>query len=205
MRLPQQWLSVLSVNSIFLLNLGFPLLTLPPTLHRGEVIAQTDPNVEALRLYRQGVELFDQGTAESKKQAIVVWEKALQLYQQAGNKAREAGTLVWIGFVYNALGDKQRAIDFYNQSLLLRRQEGNKAGEAATLTGICSCLQTRTPMLACQDNFLLTLGVLATFDALDRGASFYTIAIASRILCDRSLPQCSFKQGRTFERRLGDK
>ncbi len=90
MRLPQQWLSILSVNSIFLLNLGFPLLTLPPTLHRGEVIAQTNPNVEAERLLQQGFELFQQGTAESYKQAIVVWEKALQLYQQAGNLEGQA-------------------------------------------------------------------------------------------------------------------
>ncbi|WP_458368100.1 CHAT domain-containing protein [Limnoraphis robusta] len=136
MRLPQQWLSILSVNSIFLLNLGFPLLTLPPTLHRGEVIAQTDPNAEAERLFNQGLELFQQGTAESKKQAIIVWEKALQLYQQAGNLQRQAITLNNIGKLYSDLGDKQQALSFYNQSLPLSRQVGDKAGEAATLNNL---------------------------------------------------------------------
>jgi CHAT domain-containing protein/Tfp pilus assembly protein PilF len=136
MRLPKQWLSILSVNSIFLFNLGFPLLTLPTILHRGEVIAQTDPNAEADRLLRQGVELFQQGTAESKKQAIVAWEKALQLYQQAGNLQRQAVILNNIGAVYNGLGENQKALDYYNQSLPLRRQVGDKAGEANTLTSI---------------------------------------------------------------------
>ncbi|ERT05492.1 TPR repeat family protein [Lyngbya aestuarii BL J] len=136
MRLPQQWLSILSVNSIFLLNLGFPLLTLPTTLHRGEVIAQTDPNVEAERLLMQGVELFRQGTAESKKQAIVAWEKALQLYQQGGNLVGQAASLSGLGRIYSDLGDKQQALDYYNQSLPLWRQVGDKAGEATTLNNI---------------------------------------------------------------------
>ena len=136
MRLPQQWLSVLSVNSIFLLNLGFPLLTLPPTLHRGEVIAQTDPNAEAERLYKQGVELFQQGTAESKKQAIVALEKALQLYQQTGNLEGQATILFGLGRISDDLGDKQTALSFYNQSLPLTRWVGDKAGEALTLNNI---------------------------------------------------------------------
>ncbi|MEB3281297.1 MAG: CHAT domain-containing tetratricopeptide repeat protein [Lyngbya sp.] len=136
MRLPQQWLSVLSVNSIFLLNLGFPLLTLPTTLHRGEVIAQTDPNAEANRLFNQGVELFQQGTAESYKQAIVALEKALQLYSQAGNLRGQAASLLGLGTISDLLGDKQKALDFYNQSLPLSRQVGDKAGEARTLNNI---------------------------------------------------------------------
>ncbi len=136
MRLPQQWLSILSVNSIFLLNLGFPLLTLPQTLHRGEAIAQTDPNAEAERLYNQGFELFQQGTAESYKQAIVAWEKALQLYQQTRNLGGQANSLLGLGRIYDLLGDKQQALEFYNQSLPLRRQVGDKAGEAVTLTNI---------------------------------------------------------------------
>ncbi|ERT05964.1 TPR repeat family protein [Lyngbya aestuarii BL J] len=136
MRLPQQWLSILSVNSIFLLNLGFPLLTLPITLHRGEVIAQTDPNAEALRLYRQGVELFQQGTAESYQQAIVVLEKALQLYQQAGNLEGQAWSLLGLGRISDLLGDKQQALEFYNQSLPLSRQVGDIAEEANTLRNL---------------------------------------------------------------------
>ncbi|MGB3192585.1 MAG: tetratricopeptide repeat protein, partial [Limnoraphis sp.] len=136
MRLPQLWLSILSVNSIFLLNLGFPLLTLPPTLHRGEVIAQTDPNAEALRLLQQGLELFQQGTAESLRQAIPLYEKALQLYQQAGNLQGQAVSLLGLGRISDLLGDKQQALSFYNQSLPLLRQLGNKAAEATTLNNI---------------------------------------------------------------------
>ncbi len=136
MRLPKQWLSVLSINSIFLFNLGFPLLTLPTTLHRGEVIAQTDPNAEAERLLNQGFELFQQGTAESYKQAIPVWEKALQLYQQAENLEGQAISLLLLGRIYDDLGDKQTALSYYNQSLPVWRQLGDKEGVAITLNNI---------------------------------------------------------------------
>jgi tetratricopeptide (TPR) repeat protein len=136
MRLPKQWLSVLSVNSIFLFNLGFPLLTLSTTLHRGEVIAQTDPNAEADRLLKQGLELFQQGTAESLKQAIVVLEKALQLYKQAGNLQGQANSLLGLGRISDLLGDKQQALDYYNQSLPLSQQLGDKKREAITLDNI---------------------------------------------------------------------
>ncbi|MGB3401339.1 MAG: CHAT domain-containing tetratricopeptide repeat protein [Microcoleaceae cyanobacterium] len=136
MRLPKQWLSILSVNSIFLFNLGFPLLTLPTILHRGEVIAQTDPNTEAEGLFRQGYELFQQGTAESYKRAIVVLEKALQLYQQAENLEGQAVSLFVLGRIYSDLGDKQQALEYYNQSLPLWQQVGDKKGEAVTLNNI---------------------------------------------------------------------
>jgi tetratricopeptide (TPR) repeat protein len=133
MRLPKQWLSILSVNSIFLFNLGFPLLTLPTILHRGEVIAQTDPNAEADRLYDRGVELFQQGTAESYQQAIVAWEKALQLYQQDGDLEGQALILAGLGRIYSDLGDKQTALDYLNQSLPLWRQVGDKKREGIVL------------------------------------------------------------------------
>ncbi len=136
MRLPKQWLSILSVNSIFLFNLGFPLLTLPTTLHRGEVIAQTDPNAEAERLHRQGRKLFQQGTAESLKQAIPVYEKALQLYQQAESLTGQAVSSLGLGRIHDLLGDKQQALEYYNQSLSLFQKVGLKAGVASILNNI---------------------------------------------------------------------
>ncbi|MEA5498298.1 tetratricopeptide repeat protein [Limnoraphis robusta Tam1] len=83
-----------------------------------------------------------------KQQALEFYNKSLPLWRQVENKAGEATTLNNIGGVYSDLGDKQIALSHYNKSLPLSRQVGYKAGEAATLTGICSCLQTRTPMLA---------------------------------------------------------
>ncbi|MEY3065729.1 MAG: hypothetical protein RLZZ532_2521, partial [Cyanobacteriota bacterium] len=54
---------------------------LPQTL-----IAQNSSNSEADRLYQEGAELFQQGTAESLQQAIPKFEQAAILYRQAGDK-----------------------------------------------------------------------------------------------------------------------
>ncbi|WP_375339704.1 tetratricopeptide repeat protein [Okeania sp. SIO2G4] len=119
-----------------LFNVSFPLLILPSIVNGAEVIAQTDKSAEAERLLRQGYELLKQGTAESKKQAIEISEKALQLYREAGNKTWEALTLLGIGRVYSDLGEKQKALDYFNQSLTLWQEVKDQTGEARTLTDI---------------------------------------------------------------------
>ncbi|WP_240039139.1 MULTISPECIES: tetratricopeptide repeat protein [Okeania] len=133
---PKRWLSILSVNSLMLFNVSLPVLMLPNIVNGGEVIAQTDPNAEAEKLFKQGHELFKQGTAESLRGAIAKWEEALLLFRKTGNLKREASTLLCIGFVYHSLGEKQKALTFYNQALPLYEQVGDKGGEAATLHNI---------------------------------------------------------------------
>jgi tetratricopeptide (TPR) repeat protein len=81
-------------------------------------------------------QLYEQGTAESRRQAIEKLKQALPLWRQVGDKASEATTLNNIGKVYSDLGDKQQALNYYNQSLPLWRQVGDKAGEATILTNI---------------------------------------------------------------------
>ncbi|MGB3507965.1 MAG: hypothetical protein WBA93_01715 [Microcoleaceae cyanobacterium] len=79
-------------------------------MNRGEVIAQKDPSVEADRLFEQATELFDRETAESKKQAIEIWEKAMQLDRKVGDRTSEALTFLFIGRVYDDLGEKKTAL-----------------------------------------------------------------------------------------------
>ncbi|MEM1171034.1 MAG: tetratricopeptide repeat protein [Cyanobacteria bacterium P01_H01_bin.35] len=133
---PKRWLSILSVNSLMLFNVSFPVLMLPNIVNGGEVVAQTDANAEAERLLKLGFELFDRGTAESLKGAITKWEEALLLFRKTGNLSREAITLLGIGRVYDSLGEKQKALTFYNQALPLSQQVGDKRGEARTLNNI---------------------------------------------------------------------
>ena len=47
-----------------------------------------------------------------------------------------ASILHHLGFIADALGEKQRALDYYEQALPLRRQAGDKGGEATTLNNI---------------------------------------------------------------------
>ncbi len=78
----------------------------PQTTHiklSPQLIAQTDTRTQAQQLYDEGMQLFQEGTAESLQQAIVTWEAALPLWRDIGDKSEEAVTLVGIGFVYNNL------------------------------------------------------------------------------------------------------
>jgi CHAT domain-containing protein/Tfp pilus assembly protein PilF len=97
---------------------------------------QTDTQAEAQRLYDEGFKLFQQQTAPAYQEAIKKWEAALPLWRRVGDKAKEALTLVAIGFVYSALGEKQQALDYYQLALPLRRAVGDRAGEATTLNNI---------------------------------------------------------------------
>ena len=98
--------------------------------------SQDATRAAAKRAYQEGLQLYQQGTAESLRQAITKWEEALPLYRAVGDSRLEAVTLNNIGLVYDALGEKQKALDFYNQSLPLSRATGDKAQEAVTLTNI---------------------------------------------------------------------
>ncbi|BAY09334.1 CHAT domain-containing tetratricopeptide repeat protein [Calothrix sp. NIES-2098] len=98
---------------------------------------QQDVNrAAAAKLFDEGMALYKQGTAESLQQAIAKWQQALVLWQKVGDKKEEARTLVWLGYVYSALGEKQKALEFYNKALPLYRAVGDRSGEATTLNNI---------------------------------------------------------------------
>ncbi|NES06633.1 MAG: tetratricopeptide repeat protein, partial [Okeania sp. SIO2F4] len=119
---PKRWLSILSVNSLMLFNVSFPVLMLPNIVNGAEVIVQTDKSAEAERLLQQGLELLKQGTAESWRQAIAKLEEALLLYTKMGNLGGEAATLIGIGRVYDGLGEKQKALNYYQQASAIIQQ-----------------------------------------------------------------------------------
>ncbi|MEG4070939.1 tetratricopeptide repeat protein, partial [Microcoleus sp. Pol11C2] len=103
----------------------------------GKVIqtAQTSSN-EAATALNEGLRLYQQGTAEAKRSAIVKYEEALKLYRAIGDRRMEATTLGSIGNVYSELGEKQKALEYYSQSLPLSRATGDRGTEAMTLTNI---------------------------------------------------------------------
>ncbi|MBD2197971.1 MULTISPECIES: CHAT domain-containing tetratricopeptide repeat protein [Calothrix] len=92
----------------------------------------------AIKATEEGYILYQQGTAESLRQAIEKWQQALVLWRKAGNKEWEIFTLVGIGSVYNDLGNKHEALKFLKFALPLIRAMDNKAGEATILNNIGS-------------------------------------------------------------------
>jgi len=102
-------------------------------------IAQQPANSDAAeQVYQEAFQLYQQGTAESLRQAIPKFEQAAILYRQVGEKSSEARSLAYIGYIYDSLGEKQKALEFYNQALPLFQTVGNREGEAATFNNIGS-------------------------------------------------------------------
>jgi CHAT domain-containing protein/Tfp pilus assembly protein PilF len=104
----------------------------------GKVVqtAQTNSSDAAETALNEGLQLYQQGTAEALRGAIVKYEEALKLYRSAGDRPGEAIILISIGRVYDDLGEKQKALEYYSQSLTFRREAGDRSGEAITLNNI---------------------------------------------------------------------
>ncbi len=100
------------------------------------ILAQNSSNSEADRLSNEGLQLFQQGTAESLRQALEKWQAARELYRAAGDKGNEAVTLLGMGRINDLLGEKQQALEYYQQALPLYRAVSDRSGQAATLNNI---------------------------------------------------------------------
>jgi CHAT domain-containing protein/tetratricopeptide (TPR) repeat protein len=74
----------------------------------------------AKKAFNEGQVLDRQGTKESRHQAIVKYQAALNLWQQLENKAEQANILNKIGSAYASLGDFDNALTSFNQELSLR-------------------------------------------------------------------------------------
>jgi Uncharacterized protein conserved in bacteria len=129
-----QW--VLAVMSIALsVQLSQPVAAAVPV---GKVVqtAQTNSSDAAETVFEEGLQLYQQGTVEAKRSAIVKYEEALKLYRSVGDRPGEASTLNNIAFVYSKLGEKQKALEYYSQSLTLSRAVSDRPGEALNLYNI---------------------------------------------------------------------
>jgi tetratricopeptide (TPR) repeat protein len=115
-----------------------------PLAQQPETAAPEGTRSAAERAFAQGMELYQQGTAESLQQAIEKWEVALPLWREVGDspeerlrqRFQEALTLTWIGYAYNALGESHNALDYYQQALPIIQAVGDSVGEANILSNM---------------------------------------------------------------------
>ncbi len=112
-------------------------------LTRGLLLGQQLPTTQqganptaAQQAFQDGFQLYEQGTAESLRKAILKLEEALQLWQQVDNKDREANTLYYIGNIYEDLEEYQKALEYYNQALPLVQAVGDREGKVAILNNL---------------------------------------------------------------------
>lgn len=106
-----------------------------------------DLDGQADRLFNEGIELYQ---ADNWQQALTKWQRALELYRQAGNNIRELNTLNRIGGVYQNLEDYSNALQYYEESLSIARLRNDHEIEAHILNNIAVIYQL-------QGNYLKTL------------------------------------------------
>ena len=120
--------------------LGVPAVAAPSVIKISQGVSQQGEGnpaaAAAKRALTEGLQLYQQGTAESLRKAIAKLEEALNLYREARENAGQAVSLLALGRVYDDLGEKQKALEYYSQSLPLFRAVGDRTGEASTLNNI---------------------------------------------------------------------
>jgi tetratricopeptide (TPR) repeat protein len=75
------------------------------------------------------------------KRALELYEQALPLTREVGDRAEEEVTLNSMAEAYRMTGQPKRALELYEQALPLRREVGDRAGEAVTLNNIAGVYQ----------------------------------------------------------------
>ncbi|MEQ9553800.1 MAG: hypothetical protein RIM23_29775, partial [Coleofasciculus sp. G3-WIS-01] len=103
-------IGLISLSGITSLLFGTPAFATTVELIPPRIAQQTANSDAADQIYGEADELFQQGTAESLRQAIPKFEQAVRLYRQAGNQGKEAVSLNNIGYIYSSLGQKQQAL-----------------------------------------------------------------------------------------------
>jgi CHAT domain-containing protein/Tfp pilus assembly protein PilF len=102
-----------------------------------EATAEDKYRVAAESIFREAEELR-QGTVEEKRKSVEKYHEALELYRRAGDRSKEAVTLLNTGMAHVYLGEQQKALEKYNEALPISRAVGNRSLEAAILSNICA-------------------------------------------------------------------
>lgn len=100
---------------------------------QSQTTPQNAKRLQGQQLLAEGLKLYQQGTAESKQQAIARYTAALKIWQEIGDRNYEVTTLLGIGEVYLELGETKKALDFYNRGLAIQIAQKDLKGQADTL------------------------------------------------------------------------
>ncbi|MBE9205013.1 tetratricopeptide repeat protein [Nostoc sp. LEGE 06077] len=93
---------------------------------------------QAKQLLQEAQQLYEQGTATGRQEAIAKYEAALKIWQQIGDRSYEATTLLAIGTLYYTQNDNQKALEYFQQGLIIRREQKDRFGEAVMLNSIAN-------------------------------------------------------------------
>ena len=95
--------------------------------------SEDDKRIVAERLRGEADHLLARGSAESSKEAMERYDKALAAWHEVGDRREEAATLARMCDALAWQGDMRPALERAEQALTLWRTEGDRHGEAAAL------------------------------------------------------------------------
>ncbi|MCT7958528.1 CHAT domain-containing tetratricopeptide repeat protein [Laspinema palackyanum] len=169
-------------------------------------VAQYQGSAEGDRLLQEGGQLFQQGTAESLRQALQKLQSAHQAYRAAGDAAKEAITLLGMGRIYDLLAEKQTALDYFNQSLSLSRQVGDKTQEATTLNNIGLVYSDLGDKQTALDYYNQSLPLSRQVgDKAGESVTLNNIGLVYSALGDKQTALDYYNQSLPLSRQVGDK
>jgi CHAT domain-containing protein/lipopolysaccharide biosynthesis regulator YciM len=84
----------------------------------------------------EGQKLFEQGTPESLRSAVIKLKEVAALYKASGEKLGEAAAHLMLGFSYSQLDEKQNAVESLNKAIPLLEQTDDVSLRANAFAGI---------------------------------------------------------------------
>lgn len=126
--------------------LGFACVSEP--LIATSVLAQpaaTEQNnraTTARQLLEQGNKLRDRGTKEAWLKAIALYQEALKIFQEIGDRNWQAATLNLLGTAYYAQSENNKAVEYFKQGLAIAQQLKNPILEAPLLLSLGNVYST---------------------------------------------------------------
>jgi CHAT domain-containing protein len=105
----------------------------------GYISQQTSPDVarsSAQAVFDEAMQLYQQRTVESLKQAIPRFQEASQLFEVEGDRRQQAHALSTIARVYADLGEKQKALEYFEQALALSQFINDSSAVADNLNRV---------------------------------------------------------------------
>ncbi|MGD9098858.1 MAG: tetratricopeptide repeat protein, partial [Anaerolineae bacterium] len=122
-------------------------------LHWGWILGRLGDTAQALHLSERALEIAQgrhrrleleamnnmalvyRATGQPQR-ALALYQEALPIMREVGDRAGEATTLNNMALVYRATGQPQRALALYQEALPIMREVGDRAGEATTLNNM---------------------------------------------------------------------
>ena len=88
---------------------------------------------EAEELYNQAIDQYSKG---EYKNAILSFQKALEIYRKIKDRKNESQVLSDLGGIYQKLRKNSEALEFNNRALKIRKEIGDELGELQSLINL---------------------------------------------------------------------